>query len=444
MEQALTMAEHWSQVLENLPQALRDICQHSVKVEVTDDGLEIIVSNAFLLGILSQKLDIIRGEFAKIGVPAVKIKVILDESAAPPDRKDDTNHSQVGPRPVKEPRYLLKLRPELTFATLVVGTSNELAYRAAQDVAKWNQRGPVILIGGSGSGKTHLMQAIAQEARINNPEAKIVYVPTQALMEHHRRTARSRLDSEWKKFEEKYQLADLLLLDDLHFLDKFDWTKTRLQLRFILEELVARNALVVLASIRSVETFHDLDSELKSRLRAMRSIRIHPPDYDMRTKIFLGQAARAGLNLTPELALKAVERISLDIRAINGAVSRLKDWVELLERVADEEAIRKLFGDEPTNARVTFDTVIETVARFYGTTSRELTSPGDKFASAKQVAVFLCHEMLGMDLYELAEDFQLEAARIASIVRTIQQKNSLLREDVEQLRKDLHGAPNDE
>jgi chromosomal replication initiator protein len=212
------------------------------------------------------------------------------------------------------------LRSEPTLGDLVVGASNEYAYRAAEVTARGlQQASPVLFCGSTGVGKTHLLRAIRAEYRHSHPRARAVYLTAEQFITGFVEALRG---SGLPSFRQKCRGADLLVLDDIQF---FAGKRATLdELLHTLDVLLAEGRQIVLASDRSLAELKSLGKEMVSRLSSGLVCNIQPPDYAMRVEIVRRLAREMGVALEDDAAELVATQISTGARELRGALHRLQ------------------------------------------------------------------------------------------------------------------------
>jgi chromosomal replication initiator protein len=211
-------------------------------------------------------------------------------------------------------------RTEPTLSDLVVGASNEYAYRAAEVTARGlQQASPVLFCGGTGVGKTHLLRAIRAEYRHTHPRARAVYLTAEQFITSFVEALRG---SGLPSFRQKCRGADLLVLDDVHF---FAGKRATLdELLHTLDVLLAEGRQIALASDRSLAELKSLGKEMVSRLASGLVCNIQPPDYAMRLDIVRRLAREMDVALEADVAELVATQISKGARELRGALHRLQ------------------------------------------------------------------------------------------------------------------------
>ncbi len=284
----------------------------------------------------------------------------------------------------------LRLHPEYTFATFVVGPTNEFAYSACQAVAERPGRAynPLFLYGGVGLGKTHLLQAIAHHTQAEG--YRVYYLSAEDFfnqffyaIRHHQMDA----------FRQRFRQVDLLLVDDVHFLIG----KERLQEEFFhtFNALYYEGRQIVFTADRPPVALAMLEERLRSRFEWGLIVDIQPPDYETRLAILRAKAERYRMAV-PEDVLDLIARhIEGNIRTLEGALNRLRAYHELRRQPITRELAEAVLADLlPRRLQIDPHQLLRIVAEEFETTVEKImsTSRSRKVVLPRQVAMFLLRE----------------------------------------------------
>lgn len=336
--------------------------------------------------LIKQALDKKTGE--NVSLVFVTKRIVATESA-------DTGPLFVLPKkqPMGEKRPL-RIREDYTFDNLAVSESNQLAYTAASAVAlepgvKYN---PLYLYGSVGVGKTHLMNAIANDLFEKNPHAKILYMTTEEFTNEIVESIQGKQTTQMRK---KFRNVDLLLLDDIQFLTGKE--KVQEELFHTFNTLIDKKKQVVFSSDRAPHEIKKIESRLISRLEGGLNIDIQPPDFELRTAILLIKAEKFGLSLPVELAKIASLQIE-DARALEGFVLKLSGLMASSGSFEiTEELVNKAVGiKKEESKRVHPDDVINAVCSYFDLKSTQLK--GTKRTASLVRARHICMYLLKTEL----------------------------------------------
>ena len=334
-----------------------------------------------------------------------------------------------------------------TFDTFVVGRSNEFARGAALAVAE--QPGvaynPLFIYGSSGLGKTHLLVAIANYARQNFPTLRTLYVSANDFLNDYVSATQK---NQWNAFNEKYHEVDILLIDDVQYLENKEETIN--QFFNIFNAMTNRNNQVVLSADRAPRDIN-MDERMRSRFNSGLLADIKPPDYETRLAILKNYMNRVSTQtnfygLIPDDVLEYLAETSTsNIREIEGAVTRLISNMSLLKKdsITVEEA-RELLQDffpNIQNKQVEIPTIMSVVERFYGVSHEDMVSMRRHkgITNARHVAIYLSRYLTEESLEAIGKKFggrdHTTVMHSVSKIEKEQKTNRVLFDQLEQLTK---------
>lgn len=310
-------------------------------------------------------------------------------------------------KPTKAPQDVFLINPKNTFANFVVGAGNQLAYAASVAVANAPARAynPLFLYGDSGLGKTHLMHAVAHEAIRARPDLKVVYISTEKFTNEFIRAIQ---ENTVAKFRQRYRNADIILIDDIHFLSG----KERIQEEFFhtFNDLFEAQKQIILCSDRPASEIAKLENRLISRFQWGLVTDIQPPDLETRVAILQKKAEAMNLNLPYEIIEFLAERVSRNVRRMEGALTRVAGYAALVKGKLDISSIEKLLKDilqEEVQNRITIEKIQKKILEHYHLRPGDMQSkrrPAN-IAFPRQIAMYLCRTMTHESLADIGEAF---------------------------------------
>ncbi len=299
-----------------------------------------------------------------------------------------------------------QLNSEFTFATFVEGKSNEMAKAAASQVAlnAGKSYNPLLLYGGVGLGKTHLMQAVGNEVQAANPNAKVVYLHSQRFVQD---MVRALQEGTMQEFMQYYRSVDMLLIDDIQFFAK----KLRSQEEFfhVFNGLLERGHQMVLTCDRYPREIDGLEERLKSRFVWGLTVEVEPPELETRVAILMKKAEAEQIHLDPAVAFFIGERIRSNVRELEGALRRVIANARFTgSRITIEQvkrALRDLLAIQ--DRQVGIDNIQRTVAEYYNIKISDILSKrrNRTIARPRQMAMSLAKELTNHSLPEIGEAF---------------------------------------
>lgn len=316
------------------------------------------------------------------------------------------------------------LKPDYVFDNFIVGSSNKMAHAAAVAVAEnpGHSYNPLFLYGDSGLGKTHLMYAIAHYIADQNPNAKILYASSEKFTNDL--VAAIRL-SKTEEFKTKYREIDVLLIDDVQFLENKESTQEEFFHTF--NELFNLDKQIVLSSDRHPDEIKTLTERLRSRFASGLIADVKAPDFETRTAIVEKKADNLGISIPQEVSQFIAQSVKSNIRDLEGALNRVIAYVNLTNKPLDLELARDALKDILTS-KVTYQLNIETiknaVANHFSLKLEDID--GRKrtkdIAAARQVAMYICRELLDETFESIGASFKRDYTTVISNTQVIADK----------------------
>lgn len=321
-------------------------------------------------------------------------------------------------------------RYEYTFDTFIVGSSNKFAHAACLAVATNPSRAynPLFLYGNSGLGKTHLLYAIGNEIKKNDPDKVICYIKgddfTNELIESLRLAKMS-------EFRHKYRQADILLVDDVQFIGGKESTQEEFFHTF--NALYDAHKQIVLTSDRPPKEIKTLDDRLRSRFEQDLIADIQPPDIETRIAIIKRKAEIDGIELSNEVCEYIASKIKSNIRQLEGTVKKLKAKSLLNNEKPNISAAQEVISDILNNdvpPEVTVERIIDEVARTYGVSPDEIRSQKNRSANisnARHIAIYITRNMTTLPMVAIGEEFGNR--HYSTIIYTLQKVQKMIEKD---------------
>ncbi|MBR4360675.1 MAG: chromosomal replication initiator protein DnaA [Clostridia bacterium] len=314
---------------------------------------------------------------------------------------------RAGITPDNKPADESSLNPKYTFDTFVVGNNNRFAHAASLAVAESpaDAYNPLFIYGGVGLGKTHLMHAIGHYMLSQKPTLRVKYVTSEIFMNEMVNSLNKRTQAE---FREKYRNIDVLMVDDIQFLT--GKTGTQEEFFHTFNALHTAGKQIILSSDKPPREIAKLEERLRSRFEWGLIADITKPDLETRVAILQKKAEDELLNVDTEVLTMIAERVSSNIRELEGCLTRLVAYSSLTGRPVDralaEEALKEIFArSEPR--RVTCEDVMDAVATYYSVSVDDLKGPrrSRDVAVPRQIAMYIAREIVGAPLTMIGSSF---------------------------------------
>jgi chromosomal replication initiator protein len=300
-----------------------------------------------------------------------------------------------------------KLNPKYAFDDFVIGSSNRFAHAAATAVAEAPAKSynPLFIYGGAGLGKTHLLHAIGHYVRNLYPRLKVRYVTTEQFTNEFINGIR---DDRITAFQRTYRMADVLLIDDIQFLQ----SKERTQEEFFHTFNALHNAekQIVISSDRPPKQIAQLEDRLRSRFEWGLMTDVQPPDLETRIAILRKKCETDHLGVAPEVLELIASKVQSNIRELEGALIRVSAFASLQRSPADsqmaETVLKDLFPDG-REQEVSVQLIMQEVADYFSLTVEDLCSPSRsrQLVTARQIAMYLVRELTEMSLPRIGKAF---------------------------------------
>ena len=316
----------------------------------------------------------------------------------------------------------MDFNPQFTFDNFVVGPSNRFAHGAA--IAVSNQPGaaynPLFIYGPPGVGKTHLLYAIANGIRRNDPSANIVYIKGDQFTNELIAAIQSGKNIE---FRSKYREADLFLIDDIQFIAGKESTQEEFFHTF--NKLYEEHKQIVMTSDRKPGDMLTLEDRLRTRFEWGLQASIEAPDYETRMAIIKTKAASLGLELSDEVCNYIAVNVTNNVRQIEGTVKKIMAYRDLNNMPLDlpniSRAIDDMFKSEG-NALPTPGLIISQVCKFYSIDEAVLrgTLKNKGTAEARQVAIYLIRKLTNLSTPDIGKEFGKDHSTILHSIRKVE------------------------
>ncbi len=409
MEQQLelTADDLWSEVARRLRESLNERTYgtwfgNARGGEVTAESFVITVPNDFMREWIEGHFQgLLRDAVRDAGGGERRVHISVRD-----ERGEDEEESKT--EPAFKRRAEVALNPSYTFDLFVIGSSNRFAHAAALAVAESpaHAYNPLFIYGGTGLGKTHLLQAIAHYVSYNSSDLSMRYVTSETFMNDFINSLR---DKRIEGFKQRYRTYDLLLIDDIQFFEH----KERIQEEFFhtFNSLYQAGRQIVISSDRPPRAMPTLEDRLRSRFEWGLITDIQPPDLETRIAILRKKVKTDRTQGTDPRVLEYIaSRISTNIRELEGALTRVVAFSSLTGRPMTVELAQDVLKDvfpQGEAAQVSIDRIQDTVAGRFGLSCEELCGHkrSHNIVYPRQVAMYLSRELTDSSLPKIGKEF---------------------------------------
>ena len=417
------LTDPWQHCLNRLsgdiPQQQFNTWIRPLRAEWQESGLVLAAPNRFIRDFVAEKyLPLIHTYLLDVVAPAASQASVTVQSGQPAAPSSVTpiesgaaqalsRPAEAPPRPA--PAALVSpssLVEGYTFERFVEGKSNQLALAAAQQVAEHpgSSYNPLFLYGGVGLGKTHLMHAVGNAMRRQNPEAKIVYLHSERFVADMVKALQLNAINDFKRF---YRSVDALLIDDIQFFANKDRSQEEFFHTF--NALLEGGQQMILTCDRYPKEIEGVEERLKSRFGWGLTVAVEPPDLETRVAILMKKAEQSHISLAPDAAFFIAQRIRSNVRELEGALKRVIASANFTGRPFDIDLIKDSLKDllALQDKQVSLDNIKRKVAEYYKIKVADLMSKrrNRSVARPRQVAMAMAKELTHHSLPEIGDAF---------------------------------------
>ena len=358
-----------------------------------------------------------------LGLGDVKTKFIISAEIQKPDQKEQQDKT-----PSKKSHLIPVLNSDHVFETFIEGANNQFAKTAAEAVAENPGKqsfNPLIIYGGTGLGKTHLLHAIGNRVLETTPDKRIVIATSEKFTLDFVNGLRKNRTVE---FARQYRNADLLLIDDIQFFKGKEQTQEQFFHTF--NELYQSGKQIVLTADRYPGEMQGLQDRLLSRFQSGLSVDIQPPDFEVRVAILMDKAERNGVDLPYDVIEFIATHMRTNIRDLEGTIIRLLARSSLMNQDIDQTLVKDVVKErvgEQVNKDLSMEDVVRKVVEVTGINENDIVGKSRKkeFVEARQTAMFLCRDLLDASLSSVGMYFGgRDHTTVMHAIKTIEQKKT--------------------
>ncbi|MDO7596698.1 MAG: chromosomal replication initiator protein DnaA [Pseudomonadota bacterium] len=375
----------------------------------TPNSLRLLAPNPYVQAWVQEQLETKINQLIQALSQGAITSITIDVGTINPQVAETNTIAKVSPAIPKSmaPAAGSPLNPNFTFESYVEGKSNQIARAASLHVAEspgTSGYNPLFLYGGTGLGKTHLMLAVGNQIKKDNPKAKVMYLSSERFVQDMITALRNNVIDQFKAH---YRSADALLIDDIQFFAKKE--RSQEEFFYTFNSLLEGQKQIILTCDRFPKEVENLDERLQSRLGWGLTISIEPPELETRVAILIKKAQQNLVMLPEDVAFFIAQRIKSNVRDLEGALQRVLAFSRFTNQPFSiemaQEALKDLLALH--QKLVTLDSIQKTVGEYFKTRISELLSKKRtrSIARPRQIAMALAKELTNHSLPEIGEAF---------------------------------------
>lgn len=410
------MVDLWQQCLQQLQGRIKEQDFNTwvlpLQAELDDKGLTLYAPNRFVIDWVEDKFyDTICQLIVELSGNDQPPKVFLQVGSSQrqtalekPVKKTATRRYEE--RQAKLPEFHSNINGKFNFESFVKGKSNEFAYAAAKQVAAkpGGTNNPLLIYGGVGLGKTHIMHAIGHDMLSTKANARVLYLHSERFVANMVRALQTNTMDEFKRF---YRSVDLLLIDDIQFFAGKDRSQEEFFHTF--NSLLENNKQIVITCDRYPKEVKGLEERLRSRFGWGLTVAVEPPELETRVAILMSKAEAANIELSHDVAFFIAKRIRSNVRELEGALKRVIANAEFTGREITTDFVKEALRDLLTlqDKLVSIENILKTVAEYHKVKVSDILSKrrSRSVARPRQMAMALAKELTSHSLPEIGDAF---------------------------------------
>ena len=373
-----------------------------------EDTIVVSVPSYFYRDQVKQRyLSLIEEKLYELSGRPFSVQFEIRQAKRPEQPKPKRPAAKPAPAPETKTRPHPELRAEYTFDNFVIGENNSFAANAAMAIARNPGTGynPCLVYGGVGLGKTHLVQSIGNSVHQEFSDLKVVYVTAENFTNEFIKSIR---EKKMHQFKNKYRYADVLLIDDIHFLQKK--TETQEELFHTFNALYDANKQMVFTCDRPVSELRELADRLRSRFERGLNVDLQPPSYETRYAILKKKIEAAGISI-PEDAISLIcSNVTTNVRDLESALTKLIAYAELVNKNITLDIAKQQLKDvfsNPKQSNISIDLIQRQVAEYFNLSTNDLK--GKKRTQVitfpRQLAMYITREITEYSTTEVGLEF---------------------------------------
>lgn len=373
----------------------------------------------------------------------ISVEFIVNEKAKPAEAPKKKTAKKEKAEPISRNTTLNK---QYSFDNFISGDNSSFAFNACKVIAQnpGTSFNPCLIYGGVGLGKTHLLQSIGNYIDEHNPKMKIIYTTAESFTNEFIDSllSKERISS----FKSKYRNVDVLLIDDIHFLQKKDSTQEELFHTF--NELYDSHKQIVLTCDRPITELTDITDRLKTRFRKGLNVDLQPPAYETRMAIAMQKCRERDYHIDQKVLEYICQSVSTNVRDLEGALTTLSSFASLVGKpvtldIAKEQLKNFIAAPSIKNTDITVDMIIRSTASYFNVKEYDIRgkSRNKNITLARHISIYLASELTSYSLSEIGK--MMNGKDHTTIMYSVEKIRSILETDesvrqaVESIKEDL-------
>lgn len=415
-----------------------------------NDEFSVLTGQAFAITVVRKNhYQQIVEAFKKVLGREIEFKMVFDEELSAKLKKQIEKAKKIAEKSqnvnpldnLAQMQSFSNLNLKYKFDNFVVGDNSRFAQAAAMAVAKHPAKkyNPLFIYGASGLGKTHLMQAIGHYVLFNSPKLKVKYIKTEDFTNELINNIRKGGDTNERmnNFRQKFRNVDILLLDDIQFIESK--VRTMEEVFHTFDSLHNKNKQIVITSDRPPEEIPTLPDRLKTRFQMGLVVDITPPDLETRIAILANLADEIEMKISNEVLEFVAQNFNKNVRELEGAFNKISAYASIQNVELDVETVKKVLRIDGRAKKITIEKISEVVSKEFEVSLDEMQSSArnQRISGARQIAIYLTRDMTKMSFVEIAKFFDKKHPTILFSYEKIKEETKTdneLKDLIEQLK----------
>lgn len=439
--------EIWEEIktkaLDLLPSYKKTFLNKLTLVSLSDDKAEIAAESDYVLDNIKSYKTVLENLLSDKEEKQINLTLYVDASLF---SNKEVKKTKAKPVEQKAKKKNSTLNPNYTMSNFIQGDNCDIAYRAAEVISLnpgTTTFNPCLIYGGVGLGKTHLLQAIGNAICDKYPDLNVIYVTAESFTNEFINSFG--IKEENNKFKRKYRNADVLLIDDIHFLQKKTSTQEELFHTFV--ELYHNNKQIVFTCDRPITELTDITDRLKTRFSSGLNVDLRPPEYEVRVAIAKQKNKDAKLDLPDNVIEYVCQAVQTNVRDLIGALITISGVSKLVQKPANIEMAKDQLKNliiEPTvmTANYSINDVFTSTANYYSVSLLDMkgTSRSMAIKVPRQLAIYIAYKYGHFTQSDIGKYLNKDHTSIGYTVQQVEamiENNDTIRKTIESIVKTL-------